>query len=278
MNDGQGAPLSRGVPQAEASANTRFVNTSTSPTVGEPSRTAEIQVPRSPRPLSLQVDGLNAGIHGKYNSTRTYVESSERGSDTSGDSQRPDMQSASTFTDSVPSLLSSSLNEPSRSMDDSFRTFDGNSQTRTADHIPSSQEALQTWPVDGHGAIDGLNAAVKMEQGSNGSLSPVRSPKQSNSRSGTGMQFAPGHKRTATGDIKSVSSNLELPHNFDVNGAARRRSKSTGSPAHGSRIAQVMIPSPCSLMSNFDVYIVVCPHSHTTLIRGCQGRESAAVA
>jgi hypothetical protein len=49
--------------------------------------------------------------------------------------------------------------------------------------------------------------------------------------------LAPGQKRTAAGDFKTT---LDPPaHNADASGAARRRSKSTGSSAYGSRIAQV---------------------------------------
>lgn len=231
MNDSRGAPSSRGVPHVEASANSPFVNTM-SPAPGEPDCSEEIQVPRSPQRLSLQINGLNAGSHEKYDSNTTCVESSERGSDTSGDSRQPELQSASTFTDYLPSIPSSSLNDPNRSMD-------GKSQASTTDQ--ESQDTLKSLPVNGHGRLGVSHADVKLEKESEDSLGPLRSSSQSSSRPGAG-NFTLGHKRTATGDIKPISSNLGATQNSDTNGTTRRRSKSTGSPAHGSRIAQVIFP------------------------------------
>lgn len=243
MNGPQDAPSSRGpLPHAEASACTESTNASTSQTAGEPTRTQEIQVPRSPQQLSLRIDGQNAEIYNKYSANTPYVESSERGSDTSGDSQRPELQSASTFADSFISLPSSSLDDNNRTMalGDSH-TWDENSQTPKPDRkAPDSQETSQTSFVSGKRAIDGLYSAVNLDGDRNGPSPPSRSLMRPNSRSGAGVQSTSGHKRTATGDIKPLPSNLAVPYNSDVNGAARRRSKSTGSPAHGSRIAQVM--------------------------------------
>lgn len=243
MNGPQGAPSTRGLSlHAEASSRTKSMNPSMSPATGEPARTEEIQVPRSPQPLSLRIGEQNAESHNTYSSNTAYVESSERGTDTSGESRRPEHQSASTFTGSLPSLPSSSINDTNRSLalGDS-RPFDENSQIPTSNHNTNSQGTSRASLVNGNGAIDDLHAAGRPGIGRNGSLSPLRSPRQPNSRSGTGKQFAPGHKRTATGDIKSLPSSLAAPHISDVNVAARRRSKSTGSPAYGSRIAQVMI-------------------------------------
>ncbi|KAJ5190615.1 uncharacterized protein N7498_009600 [Penicillium cinerascens] len=230
MNDSRGAPSSRGVPHVEASANSPFVNTMP-PAPGEPDCSEEIQVPRSPQRLSLQINGLNAGSHEKYDPNTTCVESSERGSDTSGDSRQPELQSASTFTDYLPSIPSSSLNDPNRSMD-------GKSQASTTDQ--DSQDTLKSLPVNGHGGLGVSHADVKLERESEDSLGPLRSSNQSSSRSGVGKSTL-GHKRTATGDIKPISSNLGALQTSDTNWTTRRRSKSTGSPAHGSRIAQLSV-------------------------------------
>lgn len=241
MSDPHGAPSSRGVPHVEASANAQFVNT-ISPAMGEVNPSEQIQVPRSPQRLSMQMNEVNAGSHDKYDSNTTYVESSERGSDTSGDSWRPEPQSTETFTDSLPSLPSSLLNDSNRSMDDSIRALDGGSPASMIDYKPpQSQDTLRSLPVDGNGYSNGSHTDVKLKKESQDSLGPLRSPRQSSSRSGVG-KFTLGHKRTATGDIKPVSSNLAASQNSDTNGTTRRRSKSTGSPAHGSRIAQVIFP------------------------------------
>lgn len=242
MNDPQGAPSSRGVPHVEASANAQLVNNSTSPSSGEPNRSEEIQVPRSPQQLSLQINGLSAGSPEK-DSSNPCVESSERGSDTSGDSRRLELQSASTFTDSLPSLPSSALNESNRSFDDSLRALDSGSSTPTTEQrIPHSRDTLRALSTNGDGRWNGSRANVKLEKEREDSLGPLRSPRRSSSRSGA-RNFVLGHKRTATGDIKPISSNLAASQDSDANGATRRRSKSTGSPAHGTRIAQVISPS-----------------------------------
>lgn len=237
-------------PHAEASANINPMDASTSLGIAEPRRPEEIQVPRSPQPLSLQINGHNAETLHNQHSTGSYVESSERGSDTSVDSRRPEPQSASTFTDSLPSIPSSSLNDTSQLLELGNTRADGNSQESRPNHKPpNSQETSQIASINEHGAIDGPHNPVVPGNGRNGSLSPSRSPKSSTTRSEHGMQFAPGHKRTATGDVKSVPESLAVPRVSDVNGAARRRSKSTGSPAHGSRIAQVRISLSFLLMS-----------------------------
>lgn len=242
MNDPHGAPSSRGVPHVEASANTQFVSNSISPASGEPQLSEEVQVPRSPQRLSLQINGLNAGSHEK-DCSNNYVESSERGSDTSGDSRQSELQSASAFTESLPSLPLSLLNDSNRSMEDSLRAFDSDSSTPTTEQrIPHSQDTSKSLSVNGKEGLDGSHADVKLEKESEDLLGPLRSPRQSSSRSGAG-KFTMGHKRTATGDIKPVSSNLAASQNSDANGATRRRSKSTGSPAHETRIAQVIFSS-----------------------------------
>ncbi|KAJ5905699.1 uncharacterized protein N7473_002615 [Penicillium subrubescens] len=242
MNDSHDVLPSRGAPYTEASTTTEgvAVNPSTVPAPMEPPRADHVQVPRSPQLLSLRVDGLNAGIQDKNNHTAAYVESSERGSDTSADGQRPEPHSASTFTDSIPSLPASLSNDYEHTTVDSSHSFIENSQSsRTEPGSQNSQDSLHTLSVNGSG-VDILHP-LKSEHSCNGSLSPVRSPRYSTSRSGIDTQLAPRHKRTATGDIKPISAQLMTPHSHDANGASRRRSKSTGSPAHGSRIAQLSV-------------------------------------
>ncbi|KAJ6126955.1 hypothetical protein N7523_002567 [Penicillium sp. IBT 18751x] len=239
MNEPYGAPSRRGVPHVEANANIQFASKSISPISEETQLSEDIQVPRSPQQLSLQINGSNAGSHEK-DCSNVYVESSERGSDTSGDSRQSELQSASAFTESLPSLPLSSLNESSRSMEDSLRVRDSDSSTPTTEQIPHSQDTLKSLSLNGNEGLDGSHADVKLEKESEDSLGPLRSSRQSSSRLGVG-KFTPGHKRTASGDIKPVSSNLEAYQDSDANGATRRRSKSTGSPAHGTRIAQLSV-------------------------------------
>lgn len=275
MNDIYNGPPSRGVPHAEASADPT-TNTAASLAAAS-SCTGEVQVPRSPQPLSLQVNGLEAGVYCQSNPNVSCVESSERGSDTS-DGHRPELHSASTLTDSVPSLPSSSLNDSNRSMDlDTPYGANGDGPMSNANEKASTREALHTLQTNENGTMNGINGAVKLEKQSNSSLLPLRSPIHPNTRPGTGTRFTPGHKRTATGDVKPIST-LAAPVGSDVNGAARRRSKSTGSPAHGSRIAQVRIVFQSSVLSIIDVRIAVCSYSHTTVICSCQNREVATVA
>ncbi|KAJ5759623.1 hypothetical protein N7520_006779 [Penicillium odoratum] len=229
MNDPQYAPSSRGVPHVEASANTGSV-ASMSRAPGVATRAEQVQVPRSPQPLSLQIDGLNARIHDKTSAFPSYVESSERDSDTSADARRPEPQSASTFTDSLSSFPSSSIHDSSQSI--KIENSQPSEDAQTPKTYSDSQDQSS---VNWNGSIDGYTSEKK----SNGSLSPPQSPRSSGSGSANGVHFAPGHKRTATGDVKSISS--LAPQKFDTQGAARQRSKSTGSPAHGNRIAQLSV-------------------------------------
>jgi hypothetical protein len=278
MNDSPDVLPSRGAPYTEASATTEgvAVNPSTVPAPMEPPRADHVQVPRSPQLLSLRVDGLNAGIQDKNNHTAAYVESSERGSDTSADGQRPEPHSASTFTDSIPSLPASLSNDYEHTTVDSSHSFIENSQSsRTEPGSQNSQDSLHTLSVNGSG-VDILHP-LKSEHSSNGSLSPVRSPRYSTSRSGIDTQLAPRHKRTATGDIKPISAQLMTPHSHDANGASRRRSKSTGSPAHGSRIAQVYSVLRRARKCCFNASIVVCSYSDTIVLCGSQDRKVPTV-
>lgn len=231
MNDLQHAPSSRGAPHVEASANT---GSSISGAPGAPTRTEQIQVPRSPQPLSLHIDGLNTHVHDKTSAFPQFVELSERDSDTSADARRPEPQSASTFTDSLTSLPSSSMNDSSQSI----KIENSQSSTEDAQTPKTYSDSQDLSSVNENGSTDGYTSEKK----SNGSMSPPQRPNHSASRLGNGVHFAPGHKRTATGDVKSISS-LTEPQTAQA--ALRRRSKSTGSPAHGSRIAQVKM-SLCS--------------------------------
>ncbi|KAJ5539405.1 hypothetical protein N7513_007737 [Penicillium frequentans] len=227
MNDLQHAPSSRGAPHVEASANT---GSSTSRAPGVSTRAEHIQVPRSPQPLSLHIDGLNAHVHDKTSAFPQYVESSERDSDTSADARRPEPQSASTLADSLSSLPSSSINDSSQSI----KIENSQSSTDDAQTPKTYSDSQDQSSVYGNGSTDGYTSEKK----SNGSMSPPQSPNHSASRSANGVHFAPGHERTATGDVKSISS-LAEPQTAQA--VLRRRSKSTGSPAHGNRIAQLSV-------------------------------------
>lgn len=280
MNESRDVLPNRGASHAEANANSEGVTLNTSTVRGSrgPARADHIQVPRSPQLLSLRLDGLNAGIHDKNNHGAAYVETSERGSDTSADARRPEPHSASTFTDSLPSLPASLSNDYEQHTElDNPHSFVENSQSsRTEPNSENSQDSSHTLSVNGSG-VDILHP-LKSEQSTNGSVSPVRSPKYHASRSGIDTKFAPGHKRTATGDIKPISAQLITPQSYDVKGASRRRSKSTGSPAHGSRIAQVYLFTKCTLKYFFNASIVVCSHSDAIVLCGIQDRKISTVA
>ncbi|KAJ5083992.1 hypothetical protein NUU61_008571 [Penicillium alfredii] len=236
-----GSRSSRGVTHAEASARAEsLVNTSTSPASSNPTSATEVQVMRSPQPLSLQVDGLNgAKVASRHDSPNTaYIESSERGSDTSVDGRPPELQSASTLTDSLSSLPLSSANDANRSMEFGGSHANENQAIPSIDQKPQHPDGIaQNRPVNREGTMDGLYTSSGIAKSSNGSFPSVMSPKHSGTRSGMTL----GHKRTATGDVKPVSLNPAASSSSDANGAARRRSKSTGSPAHGSRIAQLSV-------------------------------------
>ncbi|KAJ5613231.1 hypothetical protein N7510_006425 [Penicillium lagena] len=240
MNHARDVPSSRGFPNPEASAPTESsVNVATSPVPRKPA-SDEIQVMRLPQTLSLRVDGLNAVTVSRGESDANeidYIESSERGSDTSAEGPRPELQSANTLTDSLSSLPSISMNGASQSMDlDSPNTF---SDKQGQENSPDSHETPRALPVKGDMAINGQYAvsdAFAPEKFGNGSLTP----QHQHTHSVTDIQLAPGQKRTVDGDVKSVSSELPAPSS-SINGTTRRRSKSTGSPAYGSRIAQLSV-------------------------------------
>lgn len=244
MNSAHGVPSSHGLPHAETSPGTKYMNASTTSATLEPNRAGDIQVPRSPQALSLQIDRDNAASHFKFSPNTSFVESTDRGSDTSGDSQRLELHSASTLTGSLPSFPSS-LNDNKQTVEfGKSYNFESNAPTPTPQHnAPDYQEASRTCSVNGNDAIDGLQPAVGSKTDHGGLLEPLQSSRQQSSCSESSKTFAPGHKRTATGDIKPLSSSLAVPHPSDAQSAGRRRSKSTGSPAHGSRIAQVTDPS-----------------------------------
>ncbi|KAJ5209514.1 hypothetical protein N7449_003893 [Penicillium cf. viridicatum] len=234
----------RGVLHAEASANTHSMNNATSPVPRNPMPSAKAQTTQSQQPLSLQIDGLNAVAlaHGEGNPNSAYIESSERGSDTSGDSRRLDL-SASTVTDSLSSLPSSSTNG-NNSQPTEFgnsHTLNGHTSKLWVDQeLLDSQLTPLVQPVNGGGSIDRWQPSLAPIKAGNASISPPPSPKHSRTSSNFDARLAPSQKRTAAGDFKST---LDIPtvHAADVNGAARRRSKSTGSSAYGSRIAQLSV-------------------------------------
>jgi hypothetical protein len=140
------------------------------------------------------------------------------------------------------SLPSFPMNDASQSMDlDSPNTF---SDKQEQEDSPESHETPRAGPVNGNMAINGQYAvsdAFAPEKVGNGSLTP----RHQHTHSVADIQLAPGQKRTVDGDIKSISSELLAPSS-SINGTTRRRSKSTGSPAYGSRIAQVAISLICS--------------------------------
>lgn len=245
----------RGVLHAEASANTHSVNNATSPVPHPPMPSTKAQTTQSPQPLSLQIDGLNAVTlaHGEGNSNSAYIELSERGSDTSGDGRRLDL-SASTVTDSLSSLPASSTNGSNNQSTEfgNSQTLNGHTSKPWVDReLLESQLASHMRPVNGGGSLDRWQPSLAPIKAGNASISPPPSPKHSRTRSNFDARLAPSQKRTAAGDFKST---LDIPtaHIADANGAARRRSKSTGSSAYGSRIAQVTRPlAPSRIYSSF---------------------------
>lgn len=232
MNDGRDALSSRRVPHAEASANTHSMNNATSPVPHKPMPLPENQTIQSPQSLSLRIDGLNAVTvaNGDGNPNPAYIESSQRGNNTSAG---PD-------TDSISSLSSSLTNGVGHSADLGNHHISNGHTTRPRidQELLEFQPAPQAQPVNGVPSIDRWQPSLPPIKAGNASLSPPPSPKQSPTGSNLDARLAPGQKRTAAGDFKSI---LEFPtaHSPDANGGARRRSKSTGSSAYGSRIAQV---------------------------------------
>ncbi|CDM34439.1 hypothetical protein DTO013E5_4948 [Penicillium roqueforti] len=244
MNDGRNAVSNRGVLHAEASANTYSVNNATPPVPHKPTTPAKTRTTQSPKPkpLSLQIDGLNVVIPapGEGNSNPAYIESSERGSDTSGDGRRLDL-SASTVTDSLSSFPSSANGNSQSTEFGNSHTLNGHTSIPWVDpELLESQLAPHIQPVNGGASVDRWQPSLSPIKAGNVSISPPPSPKHSRTRSNFDARLAPGQKRTAAGDFKST---LDPPtaHSADANGAARQRSKSTGSSAHGSRIAQLSV-------------------------------------
>ncbi|KAJ5960934.1 uncharacterized protein N7479_008084 [Penicillium vulpinum] len=243
MNDGRDGP-NRGALHAEASANTHSMNNATSPEPHKPIPSAETKTTQLPQPLSLQIDGLNAVTvaHGEGSGPNSaYIESLERGSDTSGDGRRLDL-SASTFTDSLSSIPSSSTDGNSQSKEfGTSHILNGHTSIPGVDReLLESQLPPHMQPVNGGSSIDRWQPSLSPIKAGNVAISPPPSPKHSRTRSNFDTRLAPSQKRTAAGDFKS---NLDPPtaHSTDGNGAARRRSKSTGSSAYGSRIAQLSV-------------------------------------
>lgn len=244
MNDGRDVPSSHGYPHPEASGSIKSsVNAETSPKSAKmPS--GDIQVPQSPQPLSLRVDGLNAITvpHVGNANGITYVESSDRGSDTSVEGRQPELQSSSTIAESFTMPPSSTYDLPRPMELCTSQASSAKASTSQAEQqLLDSQRATQTSSVDGDTTMGQQQASshtLPAINPSNGSVSRHISPRHLSSRSTIDLRLAQGQKRTAAGELKSDLPLHPAP-NSDVNGVARRRSKSTGSPAHGSRIAQV---------------------------------------
>ncbi|KAJ5164074.1 uncharacterized protein N7500_005904 [Penicillium coprophilum] len=243
MNDDCDAISNRGVLHAEASANTHSMNNATSPVPHKPMSPVDTQITQLPQPLSLQIDGSNAVTvaRGDGNPNPAYIESSERGSDTSGDGRRLDL-SAGTITDSLSSLPSSSTNGHSQSTEfGNSHTLNGHTSRPWVDReLLESQPVSHMQPVNGGASIDRWQPSLSPIKAGNVAISPPPSPKHSRTRSNFDARLAPGQKRTAAGDFKSPL-NPPTPHSADSDGPARRRSKSTGSSAYGSRIAQLSV-------------------------------------
>ncbi|CAI7656759.1 unnamed protein product [Penicillium glandicola] len=243
MDDGRDAVSSRGVLHVEANADTHYMNNATPLLPHKPMPSAKAQTTKSPQQLSLQIDGLNAVAvaHSESNPNPAYIESPERGSDTSGDGRRLDL-SASTLTDSLSSLPLSSTNGNSQSTEfGNSHTLNGHTSIPWVDReLLESQLAPHMQPANGGTSIDRWQPSLSPIKAGNASISPPPSPKHSRTRSNFDARLAAGQKRTAAGDFKSTLV-PPTPHSADVNGAARRRSKSTGSSAYGSRIAQLSV-------------------------------------
>lgn len=261
MNEGRDAVSYREVLHAEASANTHSMNDATSPVPHNPMPSAKIQLTQSPKPLSLQIDGLNAVTiaHGEGNSNTAYIESSERGSDTSSDGRRLDL-SATTVTDSLSSLASSSTNGNNSQSSElgNSHTLNGHTSIPWVDQeLLESQLAPHVQPVNGNASIERWQPSLSPIKAGNASISPPLSPNFSYTSSNFNARLTSSQKRTAAGDFKSTLD-IPTPNSADVNGATRRRSKSTGSSAYGSRIAQVMCSHVHSRIYNSSV-IPSCP-------------------
>ncbi|KAG0161021.1 hypothetical protein PDIDSM_8554 [Penicillium digitatum] len=244
MNEGRDAVSYREVLHAEASANTHSMNDATSPVPHNPMPSAKIQLTQSPKPLSLQIDGLNAVTiaHGEGNSNTAYIESSERGSDTSSDGRRLDL-SATTVTDSLSSLASSSTNGNNSQSSElgNSHTLNGHTSIPWVDQeLLESQLAPHVQPVNGNASIERWQPSLSPIKAGNASISPPLSPNFSYTSSNFNARLTSSQKRTAAGDFKSTLD-IPTPNSADVNGATRRRSKSTGSSAYGSRIAQLSV-------------------------------------
>lgn len=237
MNDSHENHLSPNESNVEASVNT-FNATSPMPRT-IPS--VENQTTHLQQPLSLRIEGLSAVtvVHGEGNLTPTYTESSERGSETSVDGRRPDL-SASTLADSLFSFPSSTNSaDQTKSFDDTQNLNDPITTLRTDQDVQDTHMAPQTQPVNG-GSIDRWQPSLSPIKAGETYLQSPFIPKHSHSRTKSNFNagLASNQNGTAAGDYRSHLDNPVIQHT-DLNGAARRRSKSTGASLYGSRIAQV---------------------------------------
>lgn len=253
MNAGHDVLSSRGVPDAEASANTHSM-TNALPTVPHrPTTSTENQTAQSPKSLSLQRDGLNTVTvaHGESDPNPAYIESSER-------DRRPDIPT-STLTDSFPGLPSTSSNNVDHmtELGDS-QTPNGHSMNPQKDEEFKSRLAPQAQSSDGGTSMDRWQPSLSPIKAGNTSISPLPYSTHSRTRSNLDARLASGQKRKAAGDFKPILDSPAI-NSSDESGPARRRSKSTGSPDYGSRIAQVNQLSSPSKISSGSFISPSCP-------------------
>lgn len=237
MNDSHDNHFSPNESNVEASANTFSANSPMPRTI--PS--VENQTTHLQQPLSLRIEGLSAVtvVHDEGNLTPAYTESSERGSETSVDGRRPDL-SASTLTDSLFSFPSSTNGaDQTKHFNDSHNLNDLITTPRADQDVQDTHMAPQTQPVNG-GSIDRWKPSLSPIKAGDTSLQSPYVPKHSHSRTKSNLDagLASTQNGIAVGDYRSHLDNPSIQHT-DLNGPARRRSKSTGASLYGSRIAQV---------------------------------------
>ncbi|KAJ5550455.1 hypothetical protein N7535_001603 [Penicillium sp. DV-2018c] len=239
MNDGRDALTSREVLDAEASANTHSMNDAPSPAPHKQMPSVENKTTQPSQPTSLRIDQLNATIApGGVISNPTYIESSERGSDTSVKGRS---DHSATLTDSLSSLPISPINDTDQMTGlDNYTISNGHTSIPGVEPKPlESQIAPPKQPVNGGASVDRWQPSLSPIRAGNASISPPPSPKHSGTESHVDAQWTPAQKRTAAGNFKPALDSSAV-HNADVNGA-RRRSKSTSSAAYGNKIAQLSV-------------------------------------
>lgn len=198
------------------------------------------------RPTSFQEDIQRSS--GVENGDSSFSHSQSTDNSRLRNSHSPSVQGSSqtslTTVEGISEPLSvgNAANKPPKPFDTSVRTA-----TRSA--IPENSSVTLEDHMDGRFATSGPKSPSKFSIGGNDNSSMAstaytdaasssHSQYPSNVTSKPRVGAISGHKRTATGDIKAISEVVE-PRNSDLNSAWRRRSKSIGTPSHGSRIAEV---------------------------------------